>query len=42
MRKHSAREFIDALIAGRRPPRFHASPARDIPKPPNPVNGRTS
>ena len=26
MRKHSAREFIDALIAGRRPARFHASP----------------
>jgi hypothetical protein len=26
MRKHSARAFIDALIGGRRPPRFHASP----------------
>jgi hypothetical protein len=26
MRKHSAQEFIDALLAGRRPPRFQASP----------------
>jgi hypothetical protein len=26
MRRHGARAFIDALIAGRRPPRLHASP----------------
>jgi hypothetical protein len=26
MRRHSARAFIEALIAGRRPPRFHPSP----------------
>jgi hypothetical protein len=26
MRRHGARAFIDALIAGRRPARFHASP----------------
>jgi hypothetical protein len=26
MRRHGARAFIDALIAGRRPPRFHPSP----------------